>query len=96
MRRKTAAGLLELIPVLSAPASLLLLYSSVDTIPVRRLIAVTMIFSFLGFAFFLIGRRLSNGSKTVRILGILDLLATLYVVLFYTLVIFPGRAVSQD
>ena len=88
MRRKTIAILLELIPVISAPISYLLVVSSPDAAPVRQIISITFLLAFLGFAFFFIGRRLAKGDRIVRILGIMDWLATIYVIAFYALAIF--------
>ena len=88
MNRKTIAILLELIPVISAAISYALVVSSSDAAPVRRIISITFLLAFLGFVFFFIGRKLAKGDKTVRILGILDWLATLYVIAFYVIAIF--------
>ena len=88
MSRKTIAILLELIPVISAPISYILVVSSSDAASVRQIISITFCLAFLGFAFFFIGRRLAKGDRIVRILGILDWLATIYVITFYVLAIF--------
>jgi len=86
--KKTLAILMELIPVISAPVSYMLVVSSSDAALVRQIISITFCLAFLGFAFFFLGRRLAKGDKIVRILGILDWLATIYVITFYILVIF--------
>ena len=66
----------------------LLIVSSLDSKPVRMLITLATILAFLGFVFFLIGRRLGKGDKTVRLIGYLDLLATVLIVAFYVLAIY--------
>lgn len=86
--KKTIAILAELIPVVSAPLSYLLVVSSSDSALVRGLIPVTFLLAFLGFAFFLLGRKLAKEERIVRILGIFDWFATLYVIGFYTLAVF--------
>ena len=88
MKKKTIAIVLETIPVVSAVICYLLVGSSADSDLVRGAIRVTMLLAFLGFAFFFAGRRLAGGERAVRILGILDLLATLSVIVFYVLAIF--------
>ena len=88
MNRKIIAIILELIPVISAPISYALVISSSDAAPVRRIISIIFLLAFLGFAFFFIGRRLAKEDRTVRILAIIDWLATIYVIAFYILAIF--------
>jgi hypothetical protein len=88
MKRKIIAVILELIPVISAPVSYLLIVSSHSSGMIRRMISVTMLLAFLGFVFFFIGRRLAAGDKAVRILGVFDWLATLSVIAFYIIAVF--------
>lgn len=88
MNKKTIAILAESIPLVSAPVFFLLVVSSFDAAWIRRLISVTVLLAFLGFAFFFVGRRLAKGDRIVRILGVLDWLATLSVVGFYALAVF--------
>lgn len=88
MNKKTTAILLELIPVISAPVYYLLLVSENDSPMIRRGIASTMLLAFLGGVFSLIGRRLAGEDRAVRILGVLDWLATASVIGFYILAIF--------
>lgn len=86
--KKTIAIIAELLPVISAPLSYLLVVSASDTGLIRHVITITFLLAFLGFAFFFLGRKLAGEEKMVRILGILDWLATLYVVVFYAIAIF--------
>ena len=88
MRKKTVAIIAELIPVVSAPVSYFLAVSSFGSGIVGAVIAVTFLLAFLGFAFFFLGRRIAGSDRSVRVIGVLDWLATLYVVVFYALVIF--------
>ena len=88
MNRKTAAILVEIIPILSAAVSFPLILSAYDSAMVRRVISITMLLAFLGFLFFIIGRKLAKKDRLVRILGVLDLLATVCVVGVYILAIF--------
>ena len=86
--KKLFAILLEMIPVISAPVSYLLIISKYDSDMIRTIITITMALAFFGFAFFFIGRKIAKEDRIVRFLGILDWLATLYVIAFYILVIF--------
>lgn len=86
MNKKYIAIIIEIIPILSSIISLTLIKSIYDSSIVRSIIIATMTISFLGFVFFFIGRILAKNDKTVRILGILDWLSTIYVVALYTIV----------
>jgi hypothetical protein len=55
---------------------------------IRRVISITMMLAFFGFLFFILGHKFAKEDKLVRILGVLDLLATVCVVGFYILAIF--------
>ena len=88
MRKRTIAIVLELIPVISAPVSYILIFSKLDSEPVRQVIMFTTLLAFLGFVFFFIGRKLAKTDKAVKVLGILDWLATVSVIGFYVLAIF--------
>ena len=52
-----------------------------------KFIPYTMLLAFLGFVFFFIGRKLDKEDRMVRILGILDWIATISVIGFYVLAI---------
>ena len=86
MKKKTIAIIVELIPVVSAVVSCLLIFSEFDAASIRQLIQVIMLLAFFGFVFSIVGRRLAKGDRAVRILGVLDWLATLYVFVLYLLV----------
>ncbi len=85
MNNKKIAMITELIPVISAPLSIILIMSAFDSKVIRNIISVTMLFGFLGFVAFLVFRKLGKEDKTVKMLGRLDLLATFAVVGFYAL-----------
>ena len=88
MNKKTIAIILELIPIISAITSFILIASHYDVTIARHIIKITIILSFIGFIFFLIGRKIIKKDKLVKILGILDLFATLYVILLYLIAFF--------
>lgn len=88
MKKRTIAIVIELIPVASAVAAFILVRIPNDSGQIRNGIQITFLLAFLGFAFFLAGRRLAKEDKTVRILGILDWLATISIIGFYILAIF--------
>ena len=79
---------MEIIPIVSAVISYPLLVSSLDSPVVRLIIAVTFLCAFFGFVFFFIGRMLAKNDKAVTILGVFDLLATLYIVGIFIVAIF--------
>ena len=87
MNKKIIAIVLELIPVVSAVVSFYLFTTSKDSVLIRETLLVSFVFSLLGRAFFIVGRKLAGDDKTVRILGLLDLVASIYVIAFYVLAI---------
>ena len=88
MIKKKLAFILEWIPIISAPVSYILVMSASDSDLIRRVISITMLLAFLGFIFAIIGRKLAKEDRAVRILSILDRLATVYVIVFYVIAIF--------
>ena len=78
----------QIIPAVSAVIATFLMVSHFDSAVIRTVINITTFLGFLGFVFFFVGRKLAGGDKTVRILGILDLLATVSIVGFYIIAIF--------
>ena len=86
--KKTIAIILECVPLVSAAVSYPLLVSNLDSVLVRYIIAITFLCALLGFVFFFIGRRLAKEDKAVRILGVFDWLATIYVIAIYIIAIF--------
>ena len=88
MNKKLIAIIAEIIPVVYAVVSYSLIVSSYDSALVRNIISVTFLLAFLGFVFFFIGRWLAKENKAVRILGILDLLATVFVIAVFVIAVF--------
>ena len=86
MNKKTAAIILELIPIVSALLSLLLIVMPLESGAAGTVIAITMLLASFGFVFFIFGRVLAKDDKMVKILGIFDWLATVYVICIYVLV----------
>lgn len=87
MKNRRLAIILESIPLVSAPLSFFLVTSKSDSTFISWTITVAFFFAFFGFAFFLVLRRFFKGDKVIKILGILDCVATLYVIVFYALAI---------
>lgn len=83
MKNRTAVILLKLIPVIAAPLAYILMIFPASSKAVGNIIAILTLLGFLGFAFFFIGRKHFREDKAVRILSILDILATLIVVGIY-------------
>jgi hypothetical protein len=86
--KKTIAIIAGVIPAVSAVITIFLMVSHFDSAVIRTVINITTFLGFLGFVFFFAGRKLAGGDKTVRILGVLDLLATASIVGFYIVAIF--------
>ena len=87
MNRKTAAVIVELIPVVSAVLGLVFVLSSIETALTRKLTPVLFVLAFCGFVFYYIGRRICRGDRIVKLFGILDWLATFSIIGFYVLAI---------
>ena len=88
MTKRTTAIIIELIPIFSVISALLLLKRDIDSPFLRIITAVAYLFAFFGFAAFLLGRKLASEDKTVKILGILDWIATAIIVGTYALAFF--------
>ena len=86
--KKTIAMIAGIIPVVSAVIAIFLMVSHFDSAMIRTVINITTLLGFLGFVFFFIGRRLAGGDKAVRIISVMDLLATASIVGFYIIAIF--------
>ena len=86
MKRKIIAIILEIVPLVSAVTFYPLIIADLDSGFIRAVITAAVILSFLGVAFFILGRLLAKGSRAVLILGILDCLATVWVIGFYIFV----------
>lgn len=85
MDKKTTLTLVKMIPVASAVLSFVLVFSNVQAGAVTT---VSVILAFLGFAFCFIGRRSAKEDKTLKVLGALDLLATVSIIVLYAIVFF--------
>ena len=85
--KKTIAMIAGIIPVVSAVIAIFLMVSHFDSAVIRTVINITTFLGFLGFVFFFVGRKLAGEDKTIRILGVLDLLATASIVGFYIVAI---------
>ena len=88
MMKKTIAIILEVIPLFSAVISFMLIKLNNNSELLKYAIMITMSLAFFGFIFFFVGKKLNKTDKIVQILGILDWLATIYVIVLYTIVIF--------
>ena len=85
MTKRTKAIIIEFIPIISVISALLLLKRDTDSPFLRIITAVAFIFAFVGFLAFFIGRKLAGEDKTVKILGVLDWIATAIIVGIYAL-----------
>ena len=83
MNKKTIFIIIKLIPIVSAVLSFILVFSKAHADSVTT---VSVILAFLGFLFFFIGRRYAKEDKTLKILGVLDLLATVSIIVLYAFV----------
>ena len=88
MKKRTKAILIESIPIVSVISALLLLKRDTDSPFLRIITAVAFIFAFVGFSAFFIGRKLAGEDKKVKILGVLDWIATAVIVGTYALAFF--------
>ena len=83
MNKKTILTIIKLLPVVSAVLSFILVFSNAQA---GMLTTVAVILAFLGFVFFFIGRKSAKEDKTLKILGILDLLSTAAIIVMYAIV----------
>ena len=88
MTKRTTAIIIELIPVLSVISALLLLNRDIDSPFLRIITMIVFIFAFFGFVAFFRGRKQAGEDKTVKILGVLDWIATAIIVGIYALAFF--------
>ncbi|MBO6047089.1 MAG: hypothetical protein J6P61_04965 [Erysipelotrichaceae bacterium] len=88
MNKKTIIKFLEKIPIICALLSFVLLVLPIDAPIIKTIMSFTIPLAFLGFVFFFVGRKFCKEDKTVRFLGYLDLLATVFVIVLYILAIF--------
>jgi hypothetical protein len=85
---RNIALMLEAMPVICAPLSYLLILSGADSSILRGIIGIATVIAFFGFVFFFIGRKLVKDDKVVFALGILDILATVFIFGIYMIAIF--------
>lgn len=85
MNKKALAVALELIPIVSAPLAIILIVSNIDSQIIRSLIVVFTLLAFFGFVFFFIGRKIAREERIVRVLSILDILATVIIIFLYVI-----------
>lgn len=88
MNKKLIAIILEIIPVLSAIISFILIVIPYGSTMISRIIPITVLLSFLGFIIFFISKKLDSKSKIVKVLGIFDCIATIFVIVLYVIAIF--------
>ena len=88
MNKKTIAIILEIITVAAVLISCISLSLHSDSEVIRNVIRVTILLSFLGFGFSFIGKKLAKEETSVRVLGALDWMATIYVVAIYVIAFF--------
>ena len=88
MNKKIVAIILEIIPIVSTIMSVMLIVLDYNSKLIERIVSITTLLAFFGFVFFFIGRKLLKEDRMVQVLGILDLLATIYVLGLYTIAIF--------
>lgn len=87
MKKRNIVIIAKLIPVISVIISFVLIMGPFDASRVSKVAGVTVILSFLGVAFFFIGRKLAKENRLIKILGILDILSTLSITALYALAI---------
>ncbi len=85
MDKKNIVITAKLIPVISAILSYLLIFGSFKAAWISKVTGVTVILAFLGVGFFFIGCRLAKEDRTLKILGILDILSSISIIVLYAL-----------
>ena len=85
MDKKKIATIVEIVPIVSTVLNFGFILAFEDSKFIRPIISITMFLAFFGFVFFFVGRSLGKDDKTVKILGIFDILATVYVIAIYIL-----------
>ena len=88
MNKKSIAIIIELIPILSAIISTICIKLTYQSEIIQYISMITVVLSLLGFIFAIIGKKIYGYSNTVKVLGILDVFSTIYIILFYTIVVF--------
>jgi len=91
--RKFIAIIIELIPVVAAVTTYLLIFLPLGNASVKQITTVTMVITLLGFIFGIIGKKIESEDRTVRIFGILAWLSTISVFVFFAVVFYVlGRS----
>ena len=88
MNKKMIAVIAEIVPVVSAAAFFVLMYTDLGSQDTMVANTIAMALAVLGFVFFIAGRKLDREDKLARVLGIMDILATVSIVGFYVLAFF--------
>ncbi len=88
MKKKIIAIIIELIPIISTIISFLLIAIPYNSRILKKVIEATFLLSSLGFVFFFIGHKIDKENKIVKFLGILDCIATLFIIAIYIIAIF--------
>lgn len=88
MNKRNVAIIAEIVPILSTVICYLLIRFAPGTGVASKIVSITVLLAFLGFVFFFVGRALCKGDKVVKILGIFDILSTLFIVVLYVVAFF--------
>ena len=87
MNKKNVAIVLEILPIVSAILTYVLIYAPFKAGSNIKIISgIAMIIALFGFLFFIIGRILAKEDRTVKILGILDCIATLSIIVLFVII----------
>ena len=86
--KKLVAIIIELIPIAAAVLTYALILLPLGNAPIKQITNVTMIVTLLGFVFGIIGRKIEQEDRAVKILGTLDWVTSGSVFIFYALVFF--------
>ena len=84
MNKKIIAIILEIIPIVSAILTYVLIWGPFEGMTLVS--GITMLIALFGFVFFIVGRLLAKEEKAVTILGIFDILATLSMIFIFVIV----------
>ncbi len=88
MNKKNMIIAAETVPIISAILSLIFLLLPNGSNLISRIMPAVTLVAFLGFIFFFVGRKFCKKNKIVKILGILDILSTVYVIVLYIMAVF--------
>ena len=83
---KTNTIIVKIIPIISAIIFFTLVFSPYHSNLIKNIITLTCLLAFSGFIFCFINGKLKD--KTIKILNILDIMATIFIIVFYILAIF--------